>query len=46
MSYAFGGYTIYLPRDRLQPLEISVEDAMRLVITAGLTAAGNRVQSH
>src|ERR1700683_1252167 len=45
MSYAFGGYTIYLPRDRLQPLEISVEDAMRLVITAGLTAAGNRAQS-
>ena len=37
MSYAFGGYTIYLPRDRLQPLDISVEDAMRLAITAGLT---------
>jgi uncharacterized membrane protein len=42
MSYAFGGYTIYLPRDRVQPLDISVEDAMRLAITAGLTAAGNR----
>jgi hypothetical protein len=37
MSYAFGGYTIYLPRDHLQPLDISVEDAMRLAITAGLT---------
>ncbi|MGA2775952.1 MAG: DUF502 domain-containing protein [Steroidobacteraceae bacterium] len=42
MSYAFGGYTIYVPRDRLQPLDISVEDAMRLAITAGLTAAGTR----
>jgi uncharacterized membrane protein len=42
MSYAFGGYTLYLPRDRIQPLEISVEDAMRLAITAGLTAAGSR----
>jgi uncharacterized membrane protein len=42
MSYAFGGYTIYLPRDRVQPLDISVEDAMRLAITAGLTAAGYR----
>jgi uncharacterized membrane protein len=41
MSYAFGGYTLYLPRDRIQPLDISVEDAMRLAITAGLTA-GNR----
>jgi uncharacterized membrane protein len=39
MSYAFGGYTLYLPRDRVQPLDISVEDAMRLAITAGMTAA-------
>jgi uncharacterized membrane protein len=45
MSYAFGGYTIYLPRDRVQPLDISVEDAMRLAITAGLTAAGSRANS-
>src|SRR6202051_3281103 len=42
MSYAFGGYTIYLPRERISPLDISVEDAMRLAITAGLTAAGSR----
>src|ERR1700732_1283514 len=40
MSYAFGGYTLYLPRDRIQPLDISVEDAMRLAITAGLTRRG------
>jgi uncharacterized membrane protein len=45
MSYAFGGYTIYLPRDRVQPLDISVEDAMRLAITAGLTAAGSRANT-
>ena len=38
MSYAFGGYTVYLPRDHLEHLDISVEDAMRLAITAGLTA--------
>ncbi len=42
MSYAFGGYTIYVPRVHVQPLDISVEDAMRLAITAGLTVAGNR----
>ncbi len=41
MSYAFGGYTVYLPRNLVEPLEISVEDAMRLAITAGLTAAGS-----
>lgn len=45
MSYSFGGYTLFLPHDRLQPLDISVEDAMRLTITAGLTAAGSRAKS-
>jgi uncharacterized membrane protein len=38
MSYAFGGYTVYMPRELIQPLDISVEDAMRLAITAGLNA--------
>src|ERR1700761_856484 len=45
MSYAFGGYTVYLPRELIQPLDISVEDAMRLAITAGLTASANRTSS-
>ena len=44
MSYAFGGYTVYLPRDHVEHLDISVEDAMRLAITAGLTAAGKRTR--
>ena len=44
MSYAFGGYTVYLPRDHVEPLDIPVEDAMRLAITAGLTAAGKHSQ--
>jgi uncharacterized membrane protein len=42
MSYAFGGYTVYVPRHHVEPLEISVEDAMRLAITAGLTASAGR----
>ena len=42
LSYAFGGYTVYLPREALQPLDISVEEAMRLAITAGLSAGGPR----
>jgi len=45
MSYAFGGYTLYLPRTHVQPLDITVEDAMRLAITAGLTAHGGRALS-
>jgi uncharacterized membrane protein len=45
MSYAFGGYTLYLPRTHVQPLDITVEDAMRLAITAGLTANSGRALS-
>jgi uncharacterized membrane protein len=36
MSYQIGGYTLYLPRDRLQPTELSVEQAMLIVLTGGL----------
>jgi len=37
MSYQVGGYTLLLPRERLRPLNLGVEDAMRLVLTAGVT---------
>ncbi|MBS0611618.1 MAG: DUF502 domain-containing protein [Proteobacteria bacterium] len=42
LSYAFGGYTVYLPHQALQPLDIPVEEAMRLAITAGLSAGAGR----
>jgi uncharacterized membrane protein len=38
MSYQIGGYTLYLPRTRLTPLDMSVEEAMRLVLTGGVSA--------
>ncbi|MDX1513204.1 MAG: DUF502 domain-containing protein [Gammaproteobacteria bacterium] len=38
MSYQLGGYTICVPSDRLTPLEVPVEDAMRWVLTAGVTS--------
>ena len=37
MSYQIGGYTLYLPRERLKPLDISVEEGMRLVLTGGIS---------
>jgi len=37
MSYQIGGYTVYLPRSRLEMLDMPVEDAMRRVLTAGLS---------
>jgi uncharacterized membrane protein len=37
MSYTIGGYTVFLPRECLTPLDMSLEDAMRFVVTAGMS---------
>lgn len=37
MSYQIGGYTLYLPRSALTPVDLPFEDAMRLAITGGVT---------
>lgn len=37
MSYQIGGYTLLLPRSCLAELDMSFEDAMRFLITAGLS---------
>jgi uncharacterized membrane protein len=37
MSYQIGGYTVFVPRQYLTPLDMSLEDAMRFVITAGVS---------
>lgn len=36
MSYQIGGYMVLLPRERLTPIEMKVEDALRMAITAGI----------
>ena len=36
MSYQIGGYTAYLPRKRIEPTDLTVEAAMRIVLTGGL----------
>jgi uncharacterized membrane protein len=45
MSYQIGGYTLYLPRSALTPLEMSAETAMRLVLTGGLSGTPPRQES-
>lgn len=37
MSYQIGGYTALVPRSRVQPLDLPVETAMRLVLTGGIS---------
>ncbi len=40
MSYQIGGYTLFLPRDCLTAVDMSLEDAMRFVVTAGMSRSG------
>lgn len=37
MSYQVGGYTVLLPREQVTPLNMAREQAMRFVLTAGMT---------
>lgn len=37
MSYMIGGYAVLVPRASVQPLNMSMEEAMRYVLTAGVT---------
>lgn len=37
MSYQLGGYTLFLNRECLRPVDMNFEEAMRLVITAAVT---------
>jgi uncharacterized membrane protein len=36
MSYQVGGYTVFVPESALTPIDLSREDAMRFILTAGL----------
>ncbi|MCA1798080.1 MAG: DUF502 domain-containing protein [Xanthomonadaceae bacterium] len=39
MSYQIGGYTLFLPRDRLEYVDMPTSDALRFTLTAGVTGA-------
>lgn len=45
MSYQIGGYTVFLPKSRLTYLDMSVQDAMRYLVTAGMTNQGSANKS-
>lgn len=36
LSYQIGGMTVYVSRDKLTPLDISMEEAMRIAVTGGV----------
>jgi uncharacterized membrane protein len=41
MSYQIGGYTLYLHKSELEETQLSVEEAMRMVLIGGVTSQGN-----
>ena len=41
MGYMIGGYTVFVPRDWVQPIDMSVEEAMRSTLFAFMSTTGN-----
>lgn len=41
MSYQIGGYTLLLPRDQVETVDMPTSDALRFVLTAGVTGSPN-----
>lgn len=41
MSYQIGGYTVTLPRDKVTPVDMTIDQAMRYAVTAGMSVRGN-----
>lgn len=42
MSYNIGGYPIMMPKSRLRPIDMTMEQAMRFVLTAGVASNGDK----
>lgn len=39
MSYQIGGFTVFMPRSKVMPIDMTVEDAVRFTLTAGMSSA-------
>jgi uncharacterized membrane protein len=44
MSYQVGGYTVIVPREAVRAIEMSREEAMKFILTAGLKSASPAVE--
>lgn len=45
MSYQIGGYTVFVPRSQITPINMGVEPAMRSILTAWLPARRSNVSN-
>lgn len=39
MSYQVGGYTLMVPREHVQPVDMTIDQAMRFAVTAGMSVS-------
>jgi len=44
MSYQLGGFTVMVPKDRISPVDMKVDQAMQFVLTAGVSAENKEKQ--
>jgi uncharacterized membrane protein len=44
MSYQVGGYTVFVPKSALTPVNMSREDAMKFILTAGLKSTSPAIE--
>jgi uncharacterized membrane protein len=44
MSYQIGGYTVFVPKSACKPVQMSREEAMKFILTAGLKSASPSVE--
>lgn len=44
-SYQIGGFTVLVPLSAVEPMEMSVEEAMRFTMTAGVSGNGHAEQA-
>ncbi|MBT1450345.1 DUF502 domain-containing protein [Glaciecola sp. XM2] len=45
LSYQIGGYTLYVPKDKITELDIDVETAMRIAVTGGSSIQSSNTTS-
>jgi uncharacterized membrane protein len=43
MSYMVGGYTLFLPRELVEPTSLTVEEGMRIALMGGVRSTGTSV---
>jgi uncharacterized membrane protein len=44
MSYQLGGFTLMVPKDKITPVDMKVDQAMQFVLTAGVSAENKEKQ--